>query len=119
MTASKGSNPNDQVATLGPYDNFSITTTQDGLDRWWATLYQGIKRANVVIEKVPAIEMDTLLRNRYVGEARFLRGLFYFDLVRAWGGVPKVTVVNPPVKLGPFIKGRNLQLNRTGPPVCR
>ena len=95
----KGSNPNDQVATLGPYDDFSITTTQDGLDRWWATLYQGIKRANVVIEKVPPIEMDTLLRNRYVGEARFLRGLFYFDLVRAWGGVPKVTSVNPPVRL--------------------
>jgi starch-binding outer membrane protein, SusD/RagB family len=95
----KGSNPNDQVSTLGPYDNFSITTTQDGLDRWWATLYQGIKRANVVIENVPSIDMDTTLRNRYVGEARFLRGLFYFDLVRAWGGVPKVTSVNPPVKL--------------------
>jgi starch-binding outer membrane protein, SusD/RagB family len=95
----KGSNPNDQVATLGPYDDFSITATQDGLDRWWATLYQGIKRANVVTEKVPSIDMDTLLRNRYVGEARFLRGLFYFDLVRAWGGVPKVTALNPPVRL--------------------
>jgi starch-binding outer membrane protein, SusD/RagB family len=95
----KGSNPNDQFATLGPYDDFSITTTQDGLDRWWATLYQGIKRANVVIEKVPSIQMDTVLRNRYIGEARFLRGSFYFDLVRAWGGVPKVTALNPPVKL--------------------
>jgi hypothetical protein len=97
--AVKGSNPNDQVETLGPYNTFTITTTQDGLDRWWATLYEGIKMANVVIEKIPAIEMDTTLRSRYLGEARFLRGLYYFDLVRAWGGVPKVTTINPPLKL--------------------
>jgi starch-binding outer membrane protein, SusD/RagB family len=97
--ANKGSNPNDQLPTVGPYDNFSHTTTQDGLDRWWSTLYEGIKRANVVITKVPPIQMDTVLRNRYVAEAKFFRGLFYFDLVRAWGGVPMVTSLNPPLKL--------------------
>lgn len=95
----KGSNPNDQLNTVGPYDNFTITPTQDGLDRWWAALYEGIKRANVVIEKVPLIQMDTNLRGRYVAEARFLRGLYYFDLVRAWGGVPLVLNTTPPLKL--------------------
>lgn len=95
----KGSNPNDQLNTLGPYDNFTFTPTQDGLDRWWATLYEGIKRANVVIEKVPLIEMDTNKRGRYVAEARFLRGLYYFDLVRAWGGVPLVLTTTPPLKV--------------------
>jgi hypothetical protein len=97
--AHKGSNPNDQLNTVGPYDNFTITPTQDGLDRWWAALYEGIKRANVVIEKVPLIAMDTNLRGRYVAEARFLRGLYYFDLVRAWGGVPLVLSTNPPLKV--------------------
>ena len=97
--ANKGSNPNDQLPTVGPYDNFSHTTTQDGLDRWWSTLYQGIKRANVVITKVPLIEMDSVLRNRYVAEAEFFRGLFYFDLVRAWGGVPMITALNPPLEV--------------------
>ena len=97
--AYKGSNKNDQLTTVGAYDNFTFNTTADGLDRWWATLYQGIKWANVVIEKVSAIPMDTTLRNRYAGEARFLRGLFYFDMVRAWGGVPIVTTVNPPLHL--------------------
>jgi starch-binding outer membrane protein, SusD/RagB family len=98
--AYKGSNTNDQLATIGAYDNFTFNPTADGLDRWWATLYQGIRWANVVIEKVPAISMDTTLRNRYIGEARFLRGLFYFDMVRAWGGVPKVTSSIPPLHLG-------------------
>ncbi len=83
--AIKGSNPNDQLPTVGPYDNFTITTAQDGLDRWWSTLYQGIKRTNVVINLVPGIDMDTTLRIRYIGEARFIRGLLYFDLVRAFG----------------------------------
>ena len=98
--AYKGSNTNDQLSTVGAYDNFTFTSTGDGLDRWWATLYQGIRWANVVIEKVSTISMDTTLRNRYVGEARFLRGLFYFDLVRAWGGVPEVTSADPPLHLG-------------------
>lgn len=97
--AHKGSNPNDQLATIGPYDNFTITTSQDGLDRWWATLYLGIKRANVVIIKVSDIAMDETLKNRYLAEARFLRGLYYFDLVRAWGGVPLVLTLDPPAKM--------------------
>ena len=98
--AYKGSNTNDQLTTVGAYDNFTFNSTGDGLDRWWATLYQGIRWANVVIEKVPVIPMDTTLRNRYVGEVRFLRGLFYFDLVRAWGGVPEVNASIPPLHLG-------------------
>jgi len=97
--ARKGSNPNDQASTIGPYDNFGFTTTGGELASWWATLYEGIKRTNVVIEKVPGIEMDVTLRKRYVAEAKFLRGLYYFDLVRAWGGVPLVTALNPPIKL--------------------
>jgi len=95
----KGSNPNDQLNTIGPYDDFTFTPTQDGLDRWWSTLYEGIKRSNVVIEKVPAVTMEDELKNRLIGEARFLRALYYFDLVRAWGGVPLVTNTNPPLKL--------------------
>jgi hypothetical protein len=95
----KGSNPNDQLPTIGPYDNFQHTTTQDGLDRWWTALYQGVKRTNVVIEKVPDIQMDETLKNKYLAEAKFIRALLYFDLVRAWGDVPLVTTTNPPLKL--------------------
>lgn len=82
--ARKGSNPSDQASTVGPYDYFGITPTADGLDRWWAALYEGVKRCNVVITKVPLINMDETLRNRYVAEAQFLRAWYYFDLVRAW-----------------------------------
>lgn len=97
--AHKGSNPNDQLPTLGPYETFDFTATQDGLDRWWSTLYEGIKRTNTVIEKVPQIDMTVSLRDRLVAEAQFIRALLYFDLVRAWGAVPLVTTNDPPLKL--------------------
>jgi hypothetical protein len=98
--AAKGSNPTDQLSVVGPYDNFTFTPTQDGLSNWWNKLYVGVKRCNVVIEKVPLIDMDGALQTRYVAEARFIRGLIYFDFMRAWGGVPLVTTLNPPQHLG-------------------
>jgi starch-binding outer membrane protein, SusD/RagB family len=91
--AYKGSNPTDAASTIGPFDNFKHIATESNHARWWNTLYEGIKRANVVIEKVPPINMDAALKARYVGEASFLRALMYFDLVRAWGAVPLITKV--------------------------
>jgi starch-binding outer membrane protein, SusD/RagB family len=93
---SKGSNPDDAAATVGPYDKFQHIPTEGNITRWWSTLYEGVKRANVVIVEVPKIAMDESLKARYIGEAKFLRALFYFDLVRAWGGVPIITELNPP-----------------------
>ncbi|MGA3015100.1 MAG: hypothetical protein ABSD71_13820, partial [Bacteroidales bacterium] len=61
--ARKGSNPTDQQSTVGPYDYFGITSTSDGLDRWWSSLYVGVRRANVVITKVPLISMDDSLKS--------------------------------------------------------
>lgn len=91
--ARKGSNPTDAESTIGPFDEFKHIATETNHSRWWNTLYAGVRRANVVIEKVPAVEMDATLKARYIAEASFLRALFYFDLVRAWGGVPLVTEV--------------------------
>ena len=96
----KGSNPDDAAATVGRYETFTHIATEGNISRWWNTLYEGVKRANVVLEKVPDIIMDEDLQSRYIGEASFLRALFYFDLVRAWGGVPIVTTTTPPVDLG-------------------
>jgi hypothetical protein len=97
--AYKGSNPTDQASTIGAYDKFEHIATEATMASWWSTLYEGIKRANVVLEKVPRISMDAALQKRYIGEASFLRALYYFDLVRAWGGVPKITQVDSPTGL--------------------
>jgi starch-binding outer membrane protein, SusD/RagB family len=57
----------------------------------WNDHYDGINRANTAINRIPDIEMNENLRNRLIGEARFIRGLLYFNLVRFFGDVPLVT----------------------------
>ena len=57
----------------------------------WVNCYAGISRANAAINNIPNITMDETLKNRFIGEARFLRALYYFNLVRFFGDVPLIT----------------------------
>jgi hypothetical protein len=57
----------------------------------WTGSYQMINRANLVLGKAPEITDNTALRDRVVGEAKFLRGWAYFELVSQWGEVPLYT----------------------------
>ncbi|MEP7109895.1 MAG: RagB/SusD family nutrient uptake outer membrane protein [Ferruginibacter sp.] len=57
----------------------------------WSGAYQMINRANLVLSKAPDITDNPTLTNRLVGEAKFLRGWAYFELVSQWGDVPLYT----------------------------
>ncbi len=62
----------------------------------WAyeTYYQGIYRANQVLENVPNIGFeDAALKNRILGEAHFLRGLYLFHAVNMFKNVPVPTKI--------------------------
>jgi len=76
---------------LHQFDTYSLDANNKYLAAIWQGSYLGISRTNVVLEKVPAIEMDSALQLRLLGEAKFLRGLFYFNLVRMFGEIPLVT----------------------------
>src|SRR5690606_31063020 len=59
---------------------------------YWSNLFAGINRANVLlanVDKNPNLPEE--FRNRIRGEITFLRGYFYFQLVRYYGGVPIFT----------------------------
>ena len=59
----------------------------------WKSLYDGVMRANLVLQKVPGIEsMSEELKTQYLAEARFLRALYYFNLVRLFGDVPLIKI---------------------------
>ncbi|SHM32604.1 RagB/SusD family nutrient uptake outer membrane protein [Flavobacterium saccharophilum] len=82
----------DDWRTIAHYQGISQTNTFYTV---WSKLYEGIDRANVVIEKVPQMALftdgsqnqkDQL--NKFLGEAKFLRGFYYSELVRLWGDVP-------------------------------
>jgi hypothetical protein len=64
----------------------------------WQQHYAGIKKANVALAKIPDIGFtDVTLKPRLLGEAKFLRALFYFNLVRLYGDVPLILDYNPGV----------------------
>jgi hypothetical protein len=58
-------------------------------DTWWHH-WRGVYRANQVLDKVPDISMDETLKTRIIGEAKFLRAIYYYDLVTIWGNIPLV-----------------------------
>jgi starch-binding outer membrane protein, SusD/RagB family len=72
-------------------DNYTFTPSHNYILQTWNYAYAAINRANAVIAHVPGIDMDTTLRSRIVGEAKFLRALNYFNLVRLFGGIPLET----------------------------
>lgn len=73
----------------GSFRTGTISNTDPNLPKVWSSIYVAIRDANNVIAKVPAVEMENIeLKNRILGEAHFLRGLHYFNLVRAFGEVP-------------------------------
>lgn len=57
----------------------------------WKNSYSGILRANTAVTKISGIEkIGENKKNRFIAEAKFLRGLYYFNLVRFFGDVPLI-----------------------------
>lgn len=67
---------------------FSYDATMDLVGQYWQHCYQGIDRANQVLENVPRVAMDETRKKQILAEAYFLRGLYYFHLAKTFGDVP-------------------------------
>lgn len=83
---------NNQIQTP---DNFALLDIMRGPS-------PGILRSNFLLSKLPDIEIDQKLKIQIEAEAKFLRALYYFHLVRVFGGVPLLTE--------PLFPGDNLYL---------
>lgn len=81
------------VRDYSAINNFSKTlATATFINDTWNGYYNGLMRANTVLNQLSADAVpDEALRNRIEGEARFLRALFYFDMIRWFGKVPLIT----------------------------
>lgn len=71
----------------GQYDQFQ-TTSVNAFQSPWTTYYQGINRANTLIQKFPQVTgwVNDNAKNQALGEAYFMRGYYYFNLMRMFGG---------------------------------
>ncbi|AQG77930.1 RagB/SusD family nutrient uptake outer membrane protein [Spirosoma montaniterrae] len=86
---------NDNQSNAGEpfqFNDFSILPSNTYLRSHWLALYQIVTRANQVLagmEGIPFANPQT--KAQYQAEAKFIRALAYFHLVRKWGDVPLVT----------------------------
>lgn len=92
--AYKGTNPNDGFG-LSQINALNIESTNPFIESWYSGLYLGINRANIALDRISGIPVpdaiEETIKTRLKGEASFLRGLYYFYLVRLYGEVPIIT----------------------------
>lgn len=83
------------------YLDFSFDSSHGAIGAYWESCYRGINKANFVIEnseKINAIlpsVMSDEAKQKALGEAKFLRALFYFLIVTRYGDAPLITTLPP------------------------
>lgn len=88
------------AANFDQLASFSYTSMNPSMEEIWGMHYKTITLANIAIARIPGISMNASFRDRLVGEAKFLRGLMYFNLVRMFGQVPLLVEENNPLLPG-------------------
>ncbi|WP_035561892.1 RagB/SusD family nutrient uptake outer membrane protein [Hymenobacter sp. IS2118] len=85
MPSDNCTSTNGDVAAM---ERIAWTPTTSQVNNIYREAYIAINRANAVLKYVPALRMVEARKNSILGEARFLRALSYFNLVKLYGGVP-------------------------------
>jgi hypothetical protein len=80
--ALKGGQSKGDMSVVYDMENFKTATNNTYLLDFYRAQYQGIARTNLVLEQVPGMKYDSVLtaslKNRILGEAKFLRAMYYF-----------------------------------------
>jgi len=84
-----GGGPND-METWQRWSNYTLNESIGPQEDYWDRNFTGVSRANIFIQKVEAgiPGLSDALASRYIAEAKFLRGYYYFDLVRLFRNIP-------------------------------
>ena len=88
--ANKGTDPGD-YSTINPIQRYETDPTSGDLNNHWRARFEGVSRANKVLQLVAMSEtISSADAARINGEARLLRGHFYFDLKKHYNNVPYI-----------------------------
>ncbi len=75
------------VGTVGDYD---VSPSDAKILAYWRELYDGINRANLLIENIDRADIEEKLRDSYLGQALFLRAYYYWMLVVRFNNIPLI-----------------------------
>jgi len=91
VSSAIGSNDVYRLAT-GGYTSSAFPSDEN----FWGTGYAGIRKANIFINNIDVVPLNKMVvpgfpkKHAYKAEARFVRALMYFELLKRYGGVPLV-----------------------------
>ena len=89
--AYKGSDAGDQSVESNPIENYTVTSTNGPVASKWAAVYDGIVRCNSAIRIITkATDLTEADKKSLLGQARFLRGLYHFEVKKVFNMVPYV-----------------------------
>jgi starch-binding outer membrane protein, SusD/RagB family len=81
--------PNRGAQQREEIDEFLINASNNYVQQVWSYLYAGIQQTNIIVDRIEAVPFaKPATKDQYLGEAKFLRALSYFHLVRLFGPVP-------------------------------
>jgi tetratricopeptide (TPR) repeat protein len=96
-----------QEADKRQWLNFTHDSSHPLITPYWSSCYRGINKANFVInneqamiDNIPTSILPEATRDKYIGEAKFMRALYYFWLVTKFGDVPIYLGIDPAEKDG-------------------
>lgn len=76
------------TANIIGVENYSAGAEDTHITNLWNYLYQGINRANNLLENIDGSSVSEDFKRHVKGEVLFLRSFYFFTLVQWWGGVP-------------------------------
>lgn len=88
--AFKGNSIEGDQRDFGNLANYNIQSNNEWLEFKYLFSYTTIMRCNLVVEKVPESPASEENKALFIAEAKFLRALTYFELVKNFGGMPLI-----------------------------
>lgn len=85
---SGGGNSSDGAGIQG-FSNYTINPIIMPAS-YWKDYYKGIASANLLLERIPNTTMNEQTKKRFIAEAKVLRSLYYFELVRIFKNIPLI-----------------------------
>lgn len=68
--------------------DFAIDNQNQWTQEMWIQCYRGISRTNTILNRISTSNLSENFKNDIIGQTKFLRALYYFQLVQCFGGVP-------------------------------
>jgi starch-binding outer membrane protein, SusD/RagB family len=88
--SNKGTDPGDYTA-INPMQRYEVDATNGDVNDTWRPKYEGISRCNATIRLANvSTALSDADKKRIIGEARFLRGHYYFELKKLFNSVPYI-----------------------------